>query len=67
MTAGMGSEMDLAQVPDEQSGRTFLEAMVPHHRMGVHMARMVQRAGSDQQIASMAAEMVHASRQARSR
>jgi uncharacterized protein (DUF305 family) len=26
--------------------------------MGVHMAQMVQRAGSDQQIAAMAAEMV---------
>jgi len=26
--------------------------------MGVHMAQMVQRAGSDQQIGAMAAEMV---------
>ena len=58
MAAGMGSETDLAEVPDDQFDRAFLEAMMPHHRTGVHMARMVQRAGSDQQIAAMAAEMV---------
>ena len=45
-------------MPDDQFDRAFLEAMIPHHRMGLHMARMVQRAGSDQQIAAMAAEMV---------
>ena len=56
--AGMGSEADLAEVSDEQFDRAFLEAMIPHHQMGVHMAQMVQRAGSDQQIAAMAAEMV---------
>ena len=60
MAAGMGSETDLAEVPDEQFDRAFLEAMIPHHRMGVHMARMVQRAGSDQEIGAMAAEMVRA-------
>ncbi|MDP9430442.1 MAG: DUF305 domain-containing protein [Actinomycetota bacterium] len=58
MSAGMGSTTDLAEVPDEQFDRAFLEAMIPHHQMGVHMARMVQRAGSDRQIAAMAAEMV---------
>jgi uncharacterized protein (DUF305 family) len=58
MAAGMGSETDLAEVPDEQFDRAFLEAMIPHHRMGVRMARMVQRAGSDQPVAAMAAEMV---------
>jgi uncharacterized protein (DUF305 family) len=58
MAAGMGSEIDLAEVSDEQFDRAFLEAMIPHHQMGVHMAQMVQRAGSDQQIAAMAAEMV---------
>jgi uncharacterized protein (DUF305 family) len=58
MAAGMGSQPDLAEVPDDQFDRAFLEAMIPHHRMGVHMAQMVQRAGSDQQIAAMAAEMV---------
>jgi uncharacterized protein (DUF305 family) len=58
MAAGMGSATDLAEVPDEQFDRVFLEAMIPHHQMGVHMARMVQRAGSDRQIAAMAAEMV---------
>lgn len=58
MAAGMGSATDLAQVPDDQFDDAFLEAMIPHHRMGVHMSRMVQRAGSDQQIAVMAAEMV---------
>lgn len=56
--AGMGSETDLTEVPDDQFDRAFLEAMIPHHRMGVHMAQMVQQAGSDQQIAAMAAEMV---------
>ncbi|RBY97565.1 hypothetical protein DQ237_01055 [Blastococcus sp. TF02-8] len=56
--AGMGSETDLAGVPDNQFDRAFLEAMIPHHRMGVHMSQMVQRAGSDQEIAAMAAEMV---------
>ena len=58
MTAGMGSETDLAEVPDDQFDRAFLEAMIPHHQMGVHMAQMVQRAGSDEQISAMAAEMV---------
>ena len=58
MAGGMGSETDLAGVSDEQFDRAFLEAMIPHHRMGVHMAQMVQQAGSDQQIAAMAAEMV---------
>ena len=58
MAAGMGSETDLAEVPDDQFDRAFLEAMIPHHQMGVHMARMVQRAGSDQEIGAMAAEMV---------
>ncbi len=58
MATGMGSETDLAEVPDEQFDRAFLEAMIPHHQMGVHMARMVQRAGSDQEIGAMAAEMV---------
>jgi uncharacterized protein (DUF305 family) len=58
MAAGMGSGTDLAEVPDEQFDRAFLEAMIPHHQMGVHMARMVQRAGSDRQIATMAAEMI---------
>ena len=58
MAGGMGSETDLAEVPGDQFDRAFLEAMIPHHRMGVHMARMVQRAGSDQEIAAMAAEMV---------
>ena len=56
--AGMGSETVLAGVPDDQFDRAFLEAMIPHHRMGVHMAQMVQGAGSDPQIAAMAAEMV---------
>lgn len=58
MATGMGPETDLAEVPDEQFDRAFLEAMIPHHQMGVHMAQMVQRAGSDPQIAAMAAEMV---------
>ncbi len=58
MATGMGSETDLAEVPDEQFDRAFLEAMIPHHQMGVHMAQMVQRAGSDQEIGAMAAEMV---------
>ncbi len=58
MAAGMGSATDLAEVPDEQFDRAFLETMIPHHQMGVHMARMVQRAGSDRLIAAMAAEMV---------
>lgn len=58
LAAGMGSGTDLAEVPDDQFDRAFLEAMIRHHRMGVHMARMVQRAGSDQQIAAMAADMV---------
>ena len=58
MAAGMGSQTDLAEVPDDRFDRAFLEAMIPHHRMGVHMAQMVQRAGSDQEIAAMAAEMV---------
>ena len=58
MAAGMGPGSDLAEVPDDQFDRAFLEAMIPHHRMGVHMARMVQRAGSDQEIGAMAAEMV---------
>jgi uncharacterized protein (DUF305 family) len=56
--SGMASESDLAEVPDEQFDRAFLEAMIPHHEMGVHMAEMVQRAGSDRQIAAMAADMV---------
>lgn len=55
---GMGSPTDLARVPDDRFDRAFLESMIPHHRMGVHMARMVQRAGSDQEIAVMAAEML---------
>ena len=58
MATGTGSETDLAEVSDDQFDRAFLEAMIPHHRMGVHMARMVQRAGSDPKIAAMAAEMV---------
>lgn len=58
MAAGMGSETDLAELPDDQFDRAFLEAMIPHHQMGVHMAQMVQRAGSDEQISAMAAEMV---------
>ena len=58
MAGGMGSETDLAQVPDDQFDRAFLEAMIPHRQMGVHMAQMVQGAGSDPQIAAMAAEMV---------
>jgi uncharacterized protein (DUF305 family) len=58
MGSGMGSETDLAEVADEQFDRAFLQAMIPHHQMGVHMAQMVQRAGSDQQIAAMAADMV---------
>jgi uncharacterized protein (DUF305 family) len=56
--AGMRSGTDLAEVSDEQFDRAFLEAMIPHHQMGVHMARMVQEAGSDERIADMAAEMV---------
>ena len=56
--AGMGSHTDLAGAPDDQFDRAFLEAMIPHHLMGVHMAQMVQRAGSDEQISAMAAEMV---------
>ena len=58
MAAGMGSETDLAELPDDQFDRAFLEAMIPHHQMGVHMAQMVQQAGSDQEIGAMAAEMV---------
>jgi uncharacterized protein (DUF305 family) len=58
MAAGMGSATDLAEVPDDQFDRAFSEAMIPHHQMGVHMARMVQRAGDDPQVAAMAAEMV---------
>ena len=58
MAAGMGAETDLAGVPDDQFDRAFLEAMIPHHQMGVQMAQMVQQAGSDQEIAAMAAEMV---------
>ena len=58
MGSGTGSETDLAEVPDDQFDRAFLEAMIPHHQMGVHMAQMVQQAGSDQEIGAMAAEMV---------
>ncbi len=58
MASGMGSATDVAEVPDEQFDRAFLETMIPHHQMGVHMARMVQRAGRDRLIAAMAAEMV---------
>ena len=58
MAGGTGSEVDLADVPDDRFDRAFLEAMIPHHEMGVRMARMVQRGGSDREIGAMAAEMV---------
>jgi uncharacterized protein (DUF305 family) len=59
MAGAVGAGTDLADVPlGEHFDRAFLKAMIPHHRMGVHMARMVQRAGDDDEIAAMAAEMV---------
>jgi uncharacterized protein (DUF305 family) len=61
---GTGMEMgsiDLAQVAQGQAfDRTFLEAMIPHHQMGVHMAQMVQRHGSDPEIHALAPSMVTA-------
>lgn len=60
MGMGMGS-VDLAKVaPGEAFDRAFLEEMIPHHQMGVHMAQMVQRRGSDPEIHALAASMVTA-------
>jgi len=57
---GMGS-VDLRQVAaGETFDRAFLEAMIPHHQMGVHMAQMVQRHGSDPEIHALATSMVTA-------
>ncbi len=57
MPSGMGG--DLTQVPaGAQFDRAFLDAMIPHHQMGVHMARMVQRRGNDPQIQALAADML---------
>jgi uncharacterized protein (DUF305 family) len=63
-SAGMGSGMsgmsgDLTQVPAGASfDRAFLEAMIPHHRMGVQMAEMVVRHGSDAQVQALAQDMI---------
>lgn len=55
----MGIGVDLDRVPaGEGFDRAFLQAMIPHHDMGVQMAEMVQRRGSDPQIQALAAEMV---------
>ena len=59
MRMGMGIGVDLDQVPaGEGFDRAFLQAMIPHHEMGVQMAEMVQRRDSDPQIQALAAEMV---------
>ena len=61
MHSGMGEGMgtDLSQLPaGENFDRAFLTAMIPHHEMGVHMAQMVQRHGSDPDVQRLAAHMV---------
>ena len=61
MHAGMGAGMgtDLSQLPaGEDFDRAFLTAMIPHHEMGVRMAQMVQRHGSDPDVQRLAAHMV---------
>lgn len=59
MGAGMGT--DLTQVPAGPAfDRAFLEAMIPHHQMGVHMAEMAVRHGSNPQVQALAEDMVEA-------
>jgi uncharacterized protein (DUF305 family) len=61
MGMGMAAGYDLAQVPAGSAfDRAFLEAMITHHQMGVHMAEMVQRHGSDAEIRTLAEGMVTA-------
>lgn len=59
---GMGPEMgggaDLAALEGDAFDRAFLEQMIVHHRMGVHMAAMEVRAGSDPEVRDMAQVMV---------
>lgn len=59
---GMAPEMtgstDLAALEGEAFDRAFLERMIVHHRMGVHMAAMEVRAGSDPEVRDMAQVMV---------
>jgi uncharacterized protein (DUF305 family) len=50
---------DLSQFPaGADSDRAFLAAMIPHHEMGVRMAQMVQRHGTDPDVQRLAARMV---------
>ena len=59
---GMGPETgggtDLAALGGEAFDQAFLEQMIVHHRMGVHMAAMEVRAGSDPEVRDMARVMV---------
>jgi Domain of unknown function (DUF305) len=42
--------------------RAFIDAMVPHHLMAVHMSQMVRRAGRDARVRQLAARIEAAQR-----
>lgn len=56
-----GSTVDLETLkglPAEQLDQAYLEAMIEHHRMGVRMAEMEVRRGSDADVVALAQDMV---------
>ncbi|MGY1707169.1 DUF305 domain-containing protein [Geodermatophilus sp. SYSU D00697] len=56
--AGMAGDTDLSALSGDAFDRAFLEQMVAHHRVGVHMAEMEVRAGSDPEVRELAGTMV---------
>ena len=56
---GTGTDLEtLAAVPPDRFDRAFLEAMIEHHRSGVHMAQMEALRGSDAEVVALAEGMV---------
>ncbi len=53
-----GGQADLRTLSGEQFDRAFLEQMIEHHQMGVHMARRELRGGTDAQVRDLAAAML---------
>lgn len=56
--AGCGG--DESNTGSDQSQRAFLEAMVPHHRSAVAMARIARRRAEHPEVAELAKEIVSA-------
>jgi uncharacterized protein (DUF305 family) len=55
---GPGGDVDLSDLSGDAFDRALLEQMIMHHRMGVHMAAMEVRAGSDPEVRELAQGMV---------